>query len=263
MILLIKDMNVTQKDDIETLNSFLQNILEQNGNDTDKFLQLLTQIFESVFDYSTIDKNEMNKKLKKELQNYKILLNKFYEYDPSLTYIISYNSFQKIHQEVNLNLEDDLIEYLIYMMKSTLPEGHSIFDLSYQFVENLMQNDLVEDIINPEKIKDQEINYEDIQKQNALEISNKIKKFKENLDNNNLDIDNVLIGKIENIELDEGNVKKGIKKDDFIEILKNNGVNVNNYDEELIYNKYKLDDKFNDSQNLLDITLIQNSMTAE
>ena len=149
------------------------------------------------------------------------------------------------------------------MMKSTLPEGHSIFDLSYQFVENLMQNDLVEDIINPEKIKDQEINYEDIQKQNALEISNKIKKFKENLDNNNLDIDNVLIGKIENIELDEGNVKKGIKKDDFIEILKNNGVNVNNYDEELIYNKYKLDDKFNDSQNLLDITLIQNSMTAE
>jgi hypothetical protein len=148
-------------------------------------------------------------------------------------------------------------------MKSTLPEGHSIFDLSYQFVENLMQNDLVEDIINPEKIKDQEINYEDIQKQNALEISNKIKKFKENLDNNNLDIDNVLIGKIENIELDEGNVKKGIKKDDFIEILKNNGVNVNNYDEELIYNKYKLDDKFNDSQNLLDITLIQNSMTAE
>ena len=261
--LLIKDMNVTQKDDIETLNSFLQNILEQNGNDTDKFLQLLTQIFESVFDYSTIDKNEMNKKLKKELQNYKILLNKFYEYDPSLTYIISYNSFQKIHQEVNLNLEDDLIEYLIYMMKSTLPEGHSIFDLSYQFVENLMQNDLVEDIINPEKIKDQEINYEDIQKQNALEISNKIKKFKENLDNNNLDIDNVLIGKIENIELDEGNVKKGIKKDDFIEILKNNGVNVNNYDEELIYNKYKLDDKFNDSQNLLDITLIQNSMTAE
>ena len=126
-----------------------------------------------------------------------------------------------------------------------------------------MQNDLVEDIINPEKIKDQEINYEDIQKQNALEISNKIKKFKENLDNNNLDIDNVLIGKIENIELDEGNVKKGIKKDDFIEILKNNGVNVNNYDEELIYNKYKLDDKFNDSQNLLDITLIQNSMTAE
>ncbi len=261
--LLIKDMNVTQKDDIETLNSFLQNILEQNGNDTDKFLQLLTQVFDSVFDYSTIDKNEMNKKLKKELQNYKILLNQFYVYDPSLTYIISYNSFQKIHQEVNLNLEDDLIEYLIYMMKSTLPEGHSIFDLSYQFVENLMQNDLVEDIINPEKIKDQEINYEDIQKQNALEISNKIKKFKENLDNNNLDIDNVLIGKIENIELDEGNVKKGIKKDDFIEILKNNGVNVNNYDEELIYNKYKLDDKFNDSQNLLDITLIQNSMTAE
>ena len=59
--LLIKDMNVTQKDDIETLNSFLQNILEQNGNDTDKFLQLLTQIFDSVFDYSTIDKNEMNK----------------------------------------------------------------------------------------------------------------------------------------------------------------------------------------------------------
>ena len=84
----------------------------------------------------------------------------------------------------------------------------------------------------------------------------------ENLKVNNLNIDDVVKEKIENIELDD-NIKRGIKKEDFIQILKDNDIDIDNNDEKNIFDKYKLDDKFNESQNLLDVTLIQNSMINE
>ena len=92
---------------------------------------------------------------------------------------------------------------------------------------------------------------------------NKIKEFKKNLNDNNLQFNNLIERKVENIEYDDGNVKRGIRKDDFIEILKENGVDVEKDEEDSIYEKYKMDEKFNDSQQLLDITLIESEMGSK
>ena len=181
--LLIEDMKVTNDQDIEILHYFLENILEKFENDTDKFLEIITGIFTSVFDYSTINKAEMDEKLKIELIKYPNLLNKFQEKDPQKNYIITYDDFKTIHNDINLELQDNIMEYFIYLMKKSVPEGHSIFHLSYKIIEDLLNEDLplvediikneeekinneddnklqtVEEIIGPEKIKDQEINY--------------------------------------------------------------------------------------------------------
>ena len=92
------------------------------------------------------------------------------------------------------------------------------------------------------------------------DLVSKIQELKQNLIDKNLQFNNLIERKVENIENDEGNVKRGIRKDDFIEILKENGVDVEKDEEQSIYEKYKMDEKFNDSQQLLDITLIENEM---
>ena len=312
-------MKVTNNQDIEILHNFLLNILEKFENDSDKFLEIISGIFTSVVDYSTINQNEMNENLKIELIKYPNLLNKFNEKDPKNTYLITYEDFKQIHNDIQIILQDSLMEYFIYLMKKNVPYGHSIFSLSYKIIEDLLYDNLplvediikssdnnkltsVEEIIDPEKIKDQEINYEEIKnteefKNNELKQSenlvnshfgnendfvntdelrntnplkdtdfenndlvNKIQEFKKNINDNNLQFNNLIERKVENIENDEGNVKRGIRKDDFIEILKENGVNVEKEDEDSIYEKYKIDEKFNDSQQLLDITLIENEM---
>ena len=316
-------MKVTNNQDIEILHNFLLNILEKFENDSDKFLEIISGIFSSVFDYSTINQNEMNENLKIELIKYPNLLNKFNEKAPKNTYLITYEDFKQIHNDIQIILQDSLMEYFIYLMKKNVPYGHSIFSLSYKIIEDLLYENLplvediikssdnkkltsVEEIIDPEKIKDQEINYEEIKNteefkknndlkddsenlinsnqfkntndlvntdefrntddilkntdfQNNMKI-NKIKEFKKNLNDNNLQFNNLIDRKVENIENDEGNVKRGIRKDDFIEILKENGVDVEKDEEQSIYEKYKMDEKFNDSQQLLDITLIENEM---
>ena len=211
------------------------------------------------------------------------------------------------------------MEYFIYLMKKDVPVGHSIFDLSYKIIDDLLKENLpqvediiksndnkltsLEEIIDPEKIKDKEINYEELknteefknndlkQSEDFVVISNdlgntnsnqfgntdpykntdfqnndlvsKIQELKQNLIDKNLQFNNLIERKVENIENDEGNVKRGIRKDDFIEILKENGVNVEKEDEDSIYEKYKIDEKFNDSQQLLDITLIENEMDSK
>ena len=258
--LLIKDMKVSNNKDIEILNLFLENLLEKHNNDADYFLKILHEIFTSVFDYSSINKKEMNEKLKNELKKYPNLIDKFKEKDINSNYIITYYDFKNIHSELNLNFEDSIIEYFIYIMKINVNEnGNSIIDLNYKIIENLLNEDFEKN-----KIKDQEFNYEEINKikNQNIEIGNKIKKLNENLKVNNLNFDDVVKGKIENIEFDD-NIKRGIKKEDFIQILKDNDIDIDNNDEKNIFNKYKLDDKFNDSQNLLDVTLIQNSMINE
>ena len=258
--LLIKDMKVSNNKDIEILNLFLENLLEKHNNDADYFLKILHEIFTSVFDYSSVNKKEMNEKLKNELKKYPNLIDKFKEKDINSNYIITYYDFKNIHSELNLNFEDSIIEYFIYIMKINVNEnGNSIIDLNYKIIENLLNEDFEKN-----KIKDQEFNYEEINKikNQNIEIGNKIKKLNENLKVNNLNFDDVVKGKIENIELDD-NIKRGIKKEDFIQILKDNDIDIDNNDEKNIFDKYKLDDKFNESQNLLDVTLIQNSMINE
>ena len=258
----------------------------------------------------------MDENLKIELIKYPNLLNKFHEKDHQNTYIITYYDFKEIHGELHINLQDSLMEYFIYLMKKDVPVGHSIFDLSYKIIDDLLKENLpqvediiksndnkltsLEEIIDPEKIKDKEINYEELKnteefKNNDLkqsedfvvisndlgntnsnqfgntdpfkntnfqnnELVSKIQELKQNLIDKNLQFNNLIERKVENIENDEGNVKRGIRKDDFIEILKENGVDVEKDEEKSIYEKYKMDEKFNDSQQLLDITLIENEM---
>ena len=45
-----------------------------------------------------------------------------------------------MYSVLNLDFDDDVNDYLIYKMKLNIPENSSLFDLNYQFIEDLVKN---------------------------------------------------------------------------------------------------------------------------
>ena len=138
--LLIESMKIKNENDILIINTYLDNLLNKYNNDTDDFMSDINNIFSNVNDYSLINEEEFNSKLKIQINNYPNLIDKCKEVDSNKNYIISYFDYKKIYSDLKLDFDDNLNDYLIYKMKLNTPENSSFFDLNYQFVEDLVKN---------------------------------------------------------------------------------------------------------------------------
>ena len=139
--LIIENMKIKNKKDIKIINLYLDNLLEEYENDTEKFIDNLSQIFNSLNNYDNIDENEMDEKLIIELKKYPNLIESLKEKDIKKNNIISYMDFKVIHSDLNLQLNDDLIEYLLYKMKKSVDSNQSMLDLNYKIIEDLIGNE--------------------------------------------------------------------------------------------------------------------------
>ena len=187
--LLIEDMKITKEKDVQLISSFLENLLEQYENDIDKYMEFLNNIFSSLNEFSENDNEKINK-LKFELNKYPSFLNKIKEKDTNKNYIISYLDFGYISSEVNLNLDDDLIEFLLYKMKKTVPDNYSIFDLNYKIIEDLKEdnNKIIEEHVEKETDSNEKLNTNNNQKNddNVKDKSNELDDNENQNQNENL-----------------------------------------------------------------------------
>ena len=187
--LLIEDMKITKEKDVQLISSFLENLLEQYENDIDKYMEFLNNIFSSLNEFSENDNEKLNK-LKFELNKYPSFLNKIKEKDTNKNYIISYLDFGYISSEVNLNLDDDLIEFLLYKMKKTVPDNYSIFDLNYKIIEDLKEdnNKIIEEHVEKETDSNEKLNTNNNQKNddNVKDKSNELDDNENQNQNENL-----------------------------------------------------------------------------
>ncbi len=55
-------------------------------------------------------------------------------------HIITFRNFNLIMEKLKIEMNDDDLEYLLYKMKKDIPENHSIMDLNYSIIENLLKN---------------------------------------------------------------------------------------------------------------------------
>ena len=277
--LIIENMKIKNKKDIKIINLYLDNLLEEYENDTEKFIDNLSQIFTSLNNYDNIDENEMDEKLIIELKKYPNLIESLKEKDIKKNNIISYMDFKVIHSDLNLQLNDDLIEYLLYKMKKSVDSNQSMLDLNYKIIEDLIGNEnkkknkIKENILKEEIKSESEIeNNKSSEKQNdeddhfIIENDNRINiifnQLKNKLNDKDSNLDDVLILKTQYIEIDNEQ-KEGIPKEDFIEILKQNEIELEQNDINDIYDKFKFDDKYDDAQNLLNISLIKEEYERE
>ena len=372
--LLIENMKITKEKDVQLISSFLENLLEQYENDIDKYMEFLNNIFSNIYEFSD-NENEKMDKLKFEIDKYPSLLNKIKEKDTNKNYIISYLDFGYISSEVNLNLDDDLIEFLLYKMKKTVPDNYSIFDLNYKIIEDLKEdnNKIIEEHVeketdsneklntnnnqkNDDNVKDKSNELDDNENQNQNEnlnendkinnnenensnnnnenenersnynnenenenpnnnenengnpnikeenvefgiekenensisenqsekfeiindekiddnlsnndednkrVNNILKEFKQKIKDKNQNLENIFIIN-EYIENEEEKIEV-IEKKEFIDILKDNDIQLENDDEEKIYNQFKLDEKYNKPDSL-NLTLIKKQLEKE
>ena len=244
--LFIESMKVTLESDKQVVKLFLSNYLDNTNGNTNEFYNDLNGIFSNLVDYSTIENNEnitellnvigLNlKRYKKDLEK------KLKEEDKTNSNLITFDIFRKIVNELNINLNEDLMELLIYKMKSAVPENHSIFDLNYSIMLDLLNKDLDIDNIKEEDEK----NYDSAENENddlSKKISDKLSEFKNNMIKNNTDLEKLFIDKIQKFTDDERNDMEVIEKDTFFEGMENMGVTLNDEIKETIYKLFISED---------------------
>ena len=209
--MLIETMKVTQEKDIEIINNFLIDFVDSLNGDTAMFFNGLMEIFENIKDYKGVDKNdELSFGLNKHKNE---LIEVFKKYDTNNTNLVTFDIFRKIVQELNIILEDESMEYLIYEMKKDVPENNSIFDLNYHIILKLLEKDEIGEIFN---------------------------NIKNNLSNNQTNIDKECQDYINVVEYEEYKFMI-IKKDDFFKVLEKIGITLEDKMKETIYECFKIE----------------------
>ena len=141
----VETMKITQEKDIEVINNFLNVFVDSLNGETVLFFNGLIEVFDNIKYFTGINKDL---ELSFELNQYKDqLLNMLNnQYDKDKTHLITFDIFRKIVQNLNLVLDDESMEYLIYLMKKNVPENNSIFDLNYEIIEKLLEKNEIGEI---------------------------------------------------------------------------------------------------------------------
>ena len=203
----IETMKITQEKDIEIINNFLSDFVDSLNGETVVFFNGLLEVFDNIKDFRGINKDN---EVSFELNKYKSqLIDMLKQNDANNNHLITFDIFRKIVQDLNIILDDESMEYLIYQMKKNVPENNSIFDLNYEIIEKLMEKNEIGDIF---------------------------ANIKNNLANNKTNIDNECQDFLTSAEYQDIRFLI-IKKDDFFSIVERLGISIS---DELINSIYEL-----------------------
>ena len=234
--LFIDSMKVTQEKDKQIVKNFLDSYLDYTNGNTNEFYNDLNEIFGNIVDYSSTENNkDLLDVLALNLQKYKNdLEKKLKEEDKKGDNIITFDIFKKIINDVNIVLEDEVIEFLLYKMKSSVPKNHSIKDLNCKIIFELLNRETND--IHEEDKKNKENEDEEENDELSKKISDKLSDFKNNISNENKDLEIVCKDKVKTFDDKEKKIEV-IEKKDFFEIMEKYGVIC---DEEIKETLYKL-----------------------
>ena len=212
--MLIEAMKITQENDIEIVNSFLNEFIDSLNGETIMFFNIvngLVEVFDNVKDYNGINKD---KELSYELNKYKDqLIISLKKYDKNNNHLITFDILRTIVRDLKMILDDEIMEYLIYRMKKDVPENNTIFDLNYEIIEKLVEKNEIGEILN--------------------NINNNLNKNNTNLDNECKDYVNV-------VEFQEFKYLI-IKKEDFFKVLEKFNISINDELKNSIYELFKVE----------------------
>ena len=134
-------MKSSLPNDVDIINNYFDEKLNEFGEEVDKFFEHINMIIDNITDYDKENEEVLINNIKKCLLKYSdeiiTLLN---EYDVKKEHIITFRNFNLILEKLKIEINDDDLEYLLYIMKKDVPENHSIMDLNYSIIENLIKN---------------------------------------------------------------------------------------------------------------------------
>ena len=258
--LFIELMNVTEESDKQIIQKFFDDYIEYLKGNTSDFFNELSVIFENVIDYSSMENNEnLLNYLALNIQKYKTdLEKKLKEEDKKGDYIITFDIFKKIINDLNIVLEDEVIEFLLYKMKSSVPKNHSINDLNCKIIFELLNRETNE--IHEEDKKSKENEDEEENDELSKKISDKLSDFKNTISNENKDLEIVCKDKVKTFDDKEKKIEV-IEKKDFFEIMEKYGVICDEEIKETIYKLFINDNPLctdNGNIMMMDFTKLKN-----
>ena len=268
--LFIESMKVTQSSDIQLINEFFNNFIDDMEGDTNRFFLELIDIFENIVDYTLVEnEEEVLNAISMELQPYKEELK--LKLEKNENNIITFDNLRQIIEELNISLSDDYTEFLIYKMKEKVPENSSIFDLNYKIILDLLdrntnninnnvENNVENNIENNVNKEQEEKNIKEEEKENGneneneneskdnydedemnIQMSNKLTELKQALKINNTNLEEECKDNITVIE-DENNKKiNGINKDIFFGLMEKYNIEIEEKVKEAIFDLFKIE----------------------
>lgn len=227
--LFVESMKVTKENDIQIIKSFFNEYIDHLKGNTSQFFNDLIKIFKNLNDYSKVEMTEdLLNSLAYNLQKHQPdLENRIKEDDMTGSKLLTFDIFQKIVSELDISLNDQIMEFLLYKMKKDTPENNSIFDLNYDFVINLLNRKIPDEIKKNEEI--------------GQKLSDKLSDFKNNMLNEDTDLEQVFKDKIKRIN-NEDKKYEVVEKDVFFEMMEQYGVTVTDEIKDVIYHVFIIEE---------------------
>ena len=227
--LFLKNMKVTKEEDKKIVISCFDNLINILKGDTNEFLVRIMKILENLVDYSIPEYDkEFLMSLAYILQKYKSELEQRLK-EENKDGLINFNIFTKIVKEINLQLDDRLMEYLFYKMKSSVPENHSIFDLNPQIITECLNMQIPEDF-----------EYHDIDEL-SNKINDKLTEFSNKMIDDQKDLEKVYGDKVKTFNVNDKEYEC-IEKDIFFDGMEKYGVTLEEEIKNKIYEFFIVDE---------------------
>lgn len=257
--MLIELMKVSLESDKIQLKKFLENFIDVLEGDTGRFFDYLSEIFGNIKNYKNLNVNALRKNLNKALQPYKeLLITTIKNYDQNNNYIINFDILRKIVNDLHIEIDDDIMEFLIYSMKVNAIDK-SIFDLNYKVIENILEEEISNSFAeiseeNSKNIFKKSSNFvieTNFNEENAIKVINKIKS---ELINQQKSSDVIFEN---NVFENENNVKV-ISKEKLNDNLRLFDIELTDDDLNDLYEKFKVEDD-NSNENI-DVEKIKDAL---
>ena len=243
LFIFYRNKSKDQLDVLSFLRTFVLNNIMENTS-INQFKKIFLNLFRDIILYNNQQEESFKKRLVHFFSNKKQqLIQEFKLFDENGTWLISFVILKKIINDLEINIKNDLLEYLIYMMKkSEHPIGLKQLDY-YNFIELINNNNYSKEEL--ESYKDDEESIIEIKNEDYIKTVNDIVfKMKNFLKKNNQKIDNFFKQFIfENNKLD-------LEK--FVDILKTYfKIELNQIEIFCLFSKYKFDNDNNSNEEII------------
>ena len=172
---LIKFLKISKEKDIFNIHSFIKtflynNYIIKNFYDPNEFKNLFLSFFSNVIYYNSNQKEEFNKLLASKFYNKKTQFLEIVSFfDENKKGFITFTTLKKILENLQLKFNNEILEYLIFLMKNYNEENTNLNELKYINLINVIENSEID----PNLIeKNNEINNNNNNDEEPIEITN-------------------------------------------------------------------------------------------
>ena len=172
---LINFLKISKEKDIFNIHSFIKtflynNYIIKNFYDPNEFKNLFLSFFSNVIYYNSNQKEEFNKILASKFYNKKTQFLEIVSFfDENKKGFITFTTLKKILENLQLKFNNEILEYLIFLMKNYNEENTNLNELKYINLINVIENSEID----PNLIeKNNEINNNNNNDEEPIEITN-------------------------------------------------------------------------------------------